>query len=49
MPSSKRAVAIALAATHTGFVVRFRAKSAEQMTTAAAPSLTAQISKRRSG
>ena len=32
-----------------GFVVRFRAKSAEQITTAAAPSLTGQISKRRSG
>jgi hypothetical protein len=49
MPSSKCAVATVLAATHTGFVVRCLAKSAEQITTAAAPSLTGQISKRRSG
>ena len=44
IPSSKRAVATVLAATQTGLVVRFRASSAEQITAAAAPSLTGQIS-----
>jgi len=44
IPSSKRAVATVLAATHTGLLVRRRACSAEQSTTAAAPSLTGQIS-----
>ena len=44
IPSSKRAVATVLAATQTGFEVRLRACSAEQRTTAAAPSLTGQIS-----
>ncbi len=49
MPSLKAAVATVLDAIHTGFVVRLRATSAEHNTTAAAPSLTGQISYRRSG
>jgi hypothetical protein len=49
MPSSKRAVATVLEATQIGFALRLRAASAEQMTTAAAPSLTGQISRRRRG
>src|SRR5574340_809757 len=48
-PSWKFAVATALEATHTGLEVYLRATSAEQMIAAAAPSLTGQISYRRSG
>ena len=48
-PSSKRMVATALPATQTGFDVSCLAFSAEQMTAAAAPSLTGQISNSLSG